>query len=147
MLCADRKRRGGCVRRALCGAGGRTGWAPQKRWGLGECVDGRARGVRCGLISSDALRCFASLASVSSAPPSLPSAVALPECAVGTPGPAKQALFSSAGLGLILRHFTSVSTHPSQVRIRSFCRCPSTSRSPPHSMTDVAGLAALLPPA
>lgn len=61
MLCADRKRRGGCVRRALCGAGGRTGWAPQKRWGLGECVDGRARGVRCGLISSDALRCFALL--------------------------------------------------------------------------------------
>lgn len=59
-------------------------------------MDGRL--VACGVVASDALRCFASLASVSSAPIVLSSGchcLTVPECAVGPPGPAW--LFSSAG--------------------------------------------------
>jgi hypothetical protein len=48
--------------RAACAL--RRGRATE-RWG-GGCVDGRL--VACGVVASDALRCFASLASVSSAP-------------------------------------------------------------------------------
>ena len=65
MPCADRKRRGGCVRRALCGADG-----PQNGGGGGGGMCGwPARGVRCGRVGCVALLCFLGQRELSSTSP------------------------------------------------------------------------------
>lgn len=92
MPCADRKRRGGCVRRALCGAGG-----PQNGGGEDVWMAGSWRAVWSRLMRCVALLCFLGQRELSSTSPlqRLPLPLVLPECAVGPPGPAW--LFSSAG--------------------------------------------------